>query len=49
MMIKFGAHRFKKGRLFDGMKNDDEGYHMNEGMDPSIPRAEFESDYMNKL
>ena len=48
-MIKFGAQRFKKGRLFDLMKNENEAHQMDEEIDPSIPRAEFESDYMNKL
>ncbi len=45
-MIKFGPNRFKKGRLFDFIKKEDN--YMEDNGD-SIPRAEFESDYMNKL
>ena len=41
-MIKFAPQRFKKGRLFDTIKEtkSDAGHE-------SYPKADFESDYMN--
>jgi hypothetical protein len=41
-MIKFAPQRFKKGRLFDTIKDTN-----NNGAEESYPKAEFESDYMN--
>lgn len=48
-MIKFAPERFKKGKLFGTTKDEKNQHEMDNVFDPSIPRAEFESDYMNKL